>query len=430
MSCGGTTCGTRYRCAPCASGRAPKVGAMGDDGHPPTVSRALGLGVGEGRDPGEWLDPLEEWVPLAPELDEEVQEVLRLLPYALAQANIELARVNGPERTILTHFFNDVLLFVAQTANGDGRSAARSARSLFEHLVNYVTVTEDAVEADRYAASRFVTADRLGRLDGWWLALLDGKQKREEGRRLRRMVRHAAVPLAQASARFDAPRRKYANNVFSDNLYRRCQEHGMVDDYDAYRVLSGVVHGDAGGLLGLTQSVGNKGARVHRVGPDLQLVALAWLYGYRWITEFLCVVYERHPLPSVEEAANHAGFLVGRFGSVLRAARRLDARTWPDEPPPQPIAIAAIFRPTSGAIRWYLYDRRLQSVVVADPGPYQESAIDAMRADVTALTYSGPSPAVVECPHIRVYPRRAARYAHVSSALPGQEHWLTPMPKD
>ena len=98
--------------------------------------------------------------------------------------------------------------------------------------------------------------------------------------------------------------------------------------------------------------------------------------------------------------------------------------------PPQPIAIAAIFRPPSGAIRWYLYDRRLQSVVVADPGPDQESAIDAMRADVAALTYSGPPPAVVMCPHIRVYPRRAARYARVRSALPDQEHWLPSMPKD
>ena len=225
-------------------GRARKVAAMGDDGHPPPVSGALGLGAGEDRDPDEWLDPLEEWVPLTQELDEEVQEALHLLPYALVPANIELARVDGPERTILTHFFNDALLFVAQTA------------------------------------------DRMGRLEGWWLALLNGKQKREEGRRLRRMVRRAAVPLSEASARFDAPKRKYANNVFSDNLYRRCQKHGMVDDYDAYRVLSGVVHGDAGGLLGLTQSFGNKGVRVHRVGPDLQLVALAWLYGYRWITEF------------------------------------------------------------------------------------------------------------------------------------------------
>lgn len=374
-------------------------------------------------------DPIEDWIPLGPELDDEVREILVHLPLVLAQANQELARVDGPERTILTHFFNDVLLFMNQTFMGDGRSAARTARSLFEHLVNYVTVTEDELEADRYASSRFVTADRLGRLTDWWVGMLDGNQKREESRRLRRLVAGAAKPLAEAGARFDAPKRKYVNNVFSQNLYRRCEEHGMVDDYDAYRVLSGVVHGDAGGLLGLMKGFGKQGARIHRVGPDLQLVALSWLYGYRWIAEFLGTVHERHPFPSAEAASKYAGFLVGRFGSVLDTARRLDARIWPVKPPPQPTAVAAFFQSLTGPIRWYLYDERQHTVVVADPGPDQEAAIKAMREDVSKLTYSGPPPAVAVCPHIRVYPRPTASYAQAGSALPPPEHWLHPLPK-
>lgn len=178
----------------------------------------------------EWVDPIVEWVPLIAELDNEVQDAMQEMQWVLATANMELARVDGSERTILTHFFNDVLLFLSHTAQGDGRSAARTARSLFEHLVNYATVTGDTVESDRYAASRYVTADRLSLLCDWWLRLLDGKQKQEERRRLRRLARDAAGPLAEASARFDTPKRKYVNNVFSDNLHRRAEKHGKADD--------------------------------------------------------------------------------------------------------------------------------------------------------------------------------------------------------
>lgn len=167
---------------------------------------------------------------------------------------------------------------------------------------------------------------------------------------------------------------------------------------------------------------------MHRVGPDLHLVALAWLYGYRWIHEFLTTVHERHPFPSVEAAAGHAGFLVGRFGPVLAAARRLDTRTWPHKPPPQPVAVAAFHR-RGAPIRWFLFEPQLRTVVVADPGPGQDAVIEAMRAEIAQLDYGGPSPAVVVCPHIQVYPRKGARYARAQHALPDPGHWLWPDPR-
>lgn len=203
----------------------------------------------------------------------------------------------------------------------------------------------------------------------------------------------------------------------------------------AYRVLSGVVHGDAGSLLGLVKPVGN-GPHIHRVGPDLQLVPLAWLYGFRWVANFLLTTHGIHPYPSVDRAAEHARFLVAQFGSVLNAAQRLDRRTWPARPPPQPVAVAAFFGPEVDKIRWYLYDERTRTIQVADPGPGQNTAIAGLRKGVEKYAVGwhaqgrGPSPMTVKCPHIRVYPRPAARYADAASVLPSPDDWLEPLPPD
>lgn len=375
---------------------------------------------------------LKDWPGLGLELDDDVFEALAHLPYAMSAANQHLARVEGAERTILTHFFNDAQILVNQVNQGDGRSAARTARSLFEHLANYVTVTDNPGEAERYVSSQYVTADRLGRLTEWWVGMLDGEQRESEVSRLEQMVTQAAAPLAEASERFDTPRRKYVNNVFTDNLYRRCEKYGMAADYEAYRVLSAVVHGDAGGLLGLTKH-SDDGPSIHRVGPDLQLVVLAWLYGFRWVADLLLTASHRHPYPSVREAADHAGYLVARFGSVLDAAQELDQRIWPTQPPPQPVSVAAFFHPKVDSIRWYLYDEQTRTVQVADAAPGQEAAVANLRQGVAEAVVNWhtpvrqPAPLTVECPHIRVYPR-SARYADATKILPSPEYWLAPLP--
>lgn len=99
------------------------------------------------------------------------------------------------------HAFNDFDGFIDSLFSGDGRSAARVSRSLYEHLVNYCEVMSSKNAAERYLAHRAVTADLLGdRTQG--LPYLKGAQQKRERSRLAKLKRDSLKDLKSALAKF------------------------------------------------------------------------------------------------------------------------------------------------------------------------------------------------------------------------------------
>lgn len=376
----------------------------------------------------ESTDPYEPFPDFFHELDSDTREFLQATPEWLAIASHHLSAVEGAPRMILSHCFNDGQILVNQVAQGDGRSAARTARSIFEHQVNLGTVIGSTSEADRYTASRHVTAARIGDLRYWWLELLDGTERRKEKQRLDKVKRKARQPLAAAKARFDRRGRPFEKNVFTDNLYDRARDLGMQDEYEAYRVLSGVVHGDAGGLLGLSRSSGV--GTIHRLGPDLQLLPLAALYGFRWLADFtLTAHHEFGELPTVKTASEVVAGVVGRWPDIRRTAAAIDAQMWPDKPPPQPGAVAAFYGPDSAQIRWYHHDPKFDVVTVADVAPGSRDEADKVPerfAEHVAAYYAAGDrerPMTVRVLGVNVIPRSAARPWPAASVLTPRRMW-------
>lgn len=187
-------------------------------------------------------------------------------------------------------------------------------------------------------------------------------------------------------------------------------------------MLSGVVHGDAGGLFGLTKEL--HGAVVHRVGPDLQLLPVAYLYGFRWLAHLLKEAATRHNVPAAELAAEHADYLVTAcWPEILKTCQDLDRRVWPNRPPPQPGAVAAFYTADPTQVRWYFHDPHTESVTVADVDPRDQELVDSLAPrfaePLREWRSAGepPRPMTVRVLGVRVRPREGARPAPAASVL-------------
>ncbi len=87
---------------------------------------------------------------------------------------------NRSAAVVGNHAFNDLGSFMDCLLSGDGRSAARASRSLYEHLVNYCEVMSSPKAAERYLDHKIVTVNLLGDLTHG-LRYLRGTAHKERG---------------------------------------------------------------------------------------------------------------------------------------------------------------------------------------------------------------------------------------------------------
>ena len=251
-----------------------RAGTFGQISRTNTVLRADGVEVRADEFEARWTAHfgLEE------ELPAEVIAGLDSYPFTVGDAvgswHEQLA---GDAGVIVNHSTNDLLILLRSVSAGDGRTAARTARVMFEHLVHYKEVKSNPAKAAQYLEHEHVTAVQVAeRKIG--LRLLRGRARKVEHDRLRRLE-------TRSRGKMDAALRSYGTRFKSgwtagETLFDLARRHGLESDYDTYRILSGVMHGSAGSVLGTRRK---KGERVtHRLGPDYQLVPVAFLSGMSW----------------------------------------------------------------------------------------------------------------------------------------------------
>ncbi len=312
---------------------------------------------------------------LPPELVELAYQFLLHLGHALSEWH---GTLDEAPKMVLNHFTNDVRILLIRVLDGDGRSAARAARAIFEELVTLAEVSSDSVAAERYKMHEAVTADLLARRRPG-LELLSESAGRAEGRRLRDRAKRLRPTLDAAVNKFGSTFRR---NWSAGNLHDTAKRHGLADEYDGYRILSGVMHGTSGALLGTRRTV--RGEVVHRLGPDFELCALAYIEGLRWVRMFL----ER--IPSAERApwddiglSDKVDALIAAYPTLFSTLREIDKRTWPEMAMPAPAAVLAFY--PRGVERWYRYDPRYDTLTLADAPVPEPPNLEALRA--RAITY-------------------------------------------
>ena len=306
------------------------------------------------------------------------------------------------EEKILLAALNDGLALVDHVGRLDGRSAAHSARALFEHLVNLRDVQTSAVNtAHRFEDHKHALAEQVSQRR-WYLALLDLKTRQREEKRLDRMGRAAAAPLAAALGKYTGFRLGWAEG----GLRARAEALGLTSGYEGYLILSGVVQGASGALAGVTRD--GRGEPASRIGPDLDLAATAYAEGMSALVQLFDGLIASMGDDARELHARTSGLLRG-LPRVRDALRTMEERLWPTTPPPAPVMIAVVALYTTGARRWYVYDPRQETVVVAHP-PVDEPDLSSGLAALDDYDTSvwGGRPVTMMFEGLKVVPREGA----------------------
>ncbi|MFC8698617.1 DUF5677 domain-containing protein [Streptomyces parvus] len=261
------------------------------------------------------------------------------------------------------HALNDLDSFIDCLLSGDGRSAARVSRSLYEHLINYCEVMSSPLAAERYMAHKLVTVDLLGDLTHG-LRYLRGNSHKQERTRLEKLKRNSLRPLREALSKFG---KQFRRDWSSRNLYDRAVAHGYEKHYETYRLLSQVTHGSCGGVLGSHAEIA--GQTVHRTGPSLELAALSYLEGFTFFRDFTKEIGLRQNMET-RRLVESLERLLEYWPTYRATLADIDKYIWPEGPPPAPIAIMAVY--PGERVRWFFWEPGLNRMKIAYPPASQE----------------------------------------------------------
>jgi len=313
------------------------------------------------------------------------------------------------------HAFNDFDSLVDFLLSGDGRNAARAARSLYEHLINYCEVMSSPVSSERYVKHRAVTANLLGGMTRG-TPLLRGPELKRERNRLKKLSRDSARDLAAALKQFG---RRFRADWSEKNLRDRAATHGYERHYDVYRLLSQVTHGSCGGVLGTYADI--KGKPVHRLGPSLDLAALAYLEGISFFRDFIHEIEKREGQDTGDLVAS-LNRLIGHWPSYRKAMATVDRMIWPENPPTPPTAIMAIYG--SSRVRWFYWEPALNmmkpAIPPADAEWMEESLKEKIRSEGIDLETLDGKPFTSAVAKVSVIPKPDSDWFKADAILVGK----------
>jgi Family of unknown function (DUF5677) len=282
----------------------------------------------------------------APDFRERAEAVGRLLPSFMQFVHSTGQRIDAVT-TVVTLATNDVLDLLFDSIHGRGRAALRTARSLFELLVTAIDVLESKDVATRYMDQRWV---------GMWLESqlsveldhLPSKERRQHSHRLYRLKRQATEPYKAA---LDAYGQGFARQWLDTSLKDRAEAHGLASHYAFYRFASLVLHGSAGGIMGLQAEIEDE--VVNRTGQALSLCPLALLEGSVLFERLVRRVGKRGG-PASKDLSSALRDLRKSWPAYRRSVLSLDREMWPDRPPPGVNVLVAVR--ATGSEEWWMHD--------------------------------------------------------------------------
>jgi len=295
--------------------------------------------------------------------------------------------VNGPHATLaLTHTIgqaaNEMLDLLYECAHGRGRPALKSCRSLFDIWITIKDITGDPKAGRRYEDHRWVVFQQVAELENRRPIRRKGDSHRRH-KALRRVAPEAARVLQQYGPRFQHSWRQ-------DSLFDASARHGLVEDYQFFRLASAVMHGSSGGVLGqyVAESAHGSETRTYRVGGALSLCPDAFEHGLRY---FQGIVQDVECILGVAETAEVLALcseLVATSPGYRDYIEDLDGRWWADVPGNHLVPVVSIS--SLGICRWYLYDPSRHAVREAEkPGAIPFPAADGSLQQIIRARKDG-----------------------------------------
>lgn len=295
-------------------------------------------------------------------------------------------------RLILTATVNDAVALISHVDRLDGRSAAHSARALFEHLINSQDVEQSAADSIRYVEHRAITQEQVSRRR-WYVPLLDEAAQKKESARLDKLGRGAKRAADRLVKKYgSAFRRSWSDRSLKD----RADLHGLGADYDGYRILSSVIHGSSGAMAGVVRVL--DGSAVHRAGPDLDLAATAYVEGLRSASNYFDRLNSLTGRPEAGALRDGAERLLDHTRQVRAGLARIDRQLWPSKPVPAPMSLLAFYG--GGKERWFVYYPHTDTLLPAEDPVVDTHLLENVRKRAREVGWTSsdgrPTTAVVE----------------------------------
>ncbi len=314
---------------------------------------------------------------------------------------------------IVNQATNDFLDLFYEAMSGRGRPAVRSARTLFEHLVNLRWTTASGAEAERYcehaAIGELLDLDLNTPTEDQFTGH-DRKRVRHARKKLERRVR----PAARAAIK------KYGSGFQRSwtqaSLRDRATAVGLAGDYDGYRLMSAMIHGSAGGDLGQRREI--DGHQVVRTGPAVDMCPYALQTGLR---HFRLIVDEVRAAvgPGACQPVDDALSLLTPDALEVHEAAcvQVDHELWPETPP---AAVMFLRVELDGSWTWLLLDGERPETIEAVPVNLDSDWESFVRNEVAAIEAANPGrtkPIVMGVERLRGTPKPGASWKPAADNL-------------
>lgn len=290
--------------------------------------------------------------------------------------------IQAARSKIVHQALNDYLDLLFEASTGRGRPAVRSARSIFEHLVNQRWISSSVAEAQRYLDHAAIDRELELQLDTPAEETFVGSE-RKAYRHWRRKAERQIIPAAKAVLAKYKPsfRRAWSET----NLHGRASAHALGGEYDTYRLLSAAIHGSAGGDMG--HRIELDGVPILRTGAAVSVCPLAFRSGTRYLDLLLSDLAQALGV----EATDRLQQAVATVGSMLDQHRRvclgIDQSMWPSEVPHTVLFLSV---PPVGKWRWFLLDPEEAKTIWADPIGVDATMLLRLEQMVSATEAANP----------------------------------------
>lgn len=361
----------------------------------------------------DWLtDQIAGRFPPILHLQEEISEAM----WPFSNAAFRNADLDDPSQAatvrILNQAINDFLDLFYEAMSGRGRPAARTARSLFEHLVNLRWVRSSPVEAQQYidhAAIAELLDLELNTVTEDQFEGSTRKRVRHWRHKLERRIR----PAADRAIKTHGPwfRSKWTKATLRD----RANQVGLGGEYDSYRLLSAVIHGSAGGDFGHRLEIG--GEQVLRVGPAVGLAPYALKVGLQSFRELLRDAESFLGPEPVTRLVEVVASLDQELPYHEQLCALVDRDLWPEQ---APTSLVFLRVETDGTWKWLLLDGEKPRTIEAEPIDLDADGLAAIKGHVSDMEGANPGrtkPLIVGLPAVKANPKAGAEWEPATETL-------------
>ena len=289
---------------------------------------------------------------------------------------------------------NDILSLLQLCIAGDGRAAVRTARSVFEHEVNYRTVREEHTEATRYCDQMIAVGPKyLNLMKDFSEKTLSGNQLKSARHQLQKSAKEALRRKLDLGEEYSIGLER---NWSTRNLRQRAGRANLEQEYEYYRIFSAVLHGSAIGLLGSHRIYSDSGI-VIRTGIAPSLAPIAWDFGLASYRRILQIFGTDLNQQSIQPFVLAIDRLYSASAEFRRTTEIIDDYIWPDDSL-EPLVLLRIR--VNGTRDWFVYNAFNMTVATAHEPQPQELIENHMRERTQDVIQSG-------CSQIWVFPQLA-----------------------